>query len=357
MVRLSLILISLFSATVDSKQLRSQQRELHDEMQFNEQEYLLELSERFAEKQKVQIFGSNHSLKPQQVFHHHHMKTGGTSLDDQLECARKRLKILGGISSKYYELHECDDEEYKKCLAVTKAGKKCRAEVDSSSILSYCAPLSDLHKFGWSLDDNIFAEERRVASFTVLRNPIDRVWSMYRFSTKGCYDCRELIDIYRAVDARNVTLGLDQSCIEQLSNHQVRNLISDPSLPQETWLNQAKRNLQKQFTLIGLTEQLPETHKMLSTILPWLSENYHNNGASSGKSKPCELPHSNASPRNNGCGPNYTHKKIPRKPDKNTRRLIEKHNQLDTKLYEYAVQLFELQRRAFENRDGESVGR
>jgi hypothetical protein len=47
--------------------------------------------------------------------------------------------------------------------------------------MSYCAPLKDLPAFQWdSTKENIHA-------ITVLRDPVDRVWSMFRFQTKGCY--------------------------------------------------------------------------------------------------------------------------------------------------------------------------
>lgn len=47
--------------------------------------------------------------------------------------------------------------------------------------MSYCAPLKDLPAFQWdSTKDDIHA-------ITVLRHPVDRVWSMFRFQTKGCY--------------------------------------------------------------------------------------------------------------------------------------------------------------------------
>eukprot|EP00542_Grammatophora_oceanica_P006598 CAMPEP_0194059718 /NCGR_PEP_ID=MMETSP0009_2-20130614/69823_1 /TAXON_ID=210454 /ORGANISM="Grammatophora oceanica, Strain CCMP 410" /LENGTH=85 /DNA_ID=CAMNT_0038710381 /DNA_START=14 /DNA_END=268 /DNA_ORIENTATION=- len=62
---------------------------------------------------------------------------------------------------------------------------------------------------------------------TVLRHPVDRVWSMYRFQTRGCYKCRPLLEIYQQIDDPDAfpdESPLDSMCTNQLLNHQVRNL-------------------------------------------------------------------------------------------------------------------------------------
>ncbi len=59
----------------------------------------------------------------------------------------------------------------------------------------------------------------------MLRHPVDRVWSMFRFQTKDCFKCRSLTEFYRIMDAGNVT-EMKPTCYEQLQNHQVANLLT-----------------------------------------------------------------------------------------------------------------------------------
>mmetsp|Transcript_3663 Transcript_3663/g.8856 ORF Transcript_3663/g.8856 Transcript_3663/m.8856 type:complete len:92 (+) Transcript_3663:1375-1650(+) len=71
----------------------------------------------------------------------------------------------------------------------------------------------------------------------------------------------------------------------------------------------------------------------------------------------CPIPHSNASPDNNRCvgeGRTASHWDLPKHPDDATRQAIERHNAMDMKLYEAAVQYFELQRRAIESGEDSS---
>jgi hypothetical protein len=92
--------------------------------------------------------------------------------------------------------------------------------------------------------------------------------------------------------------------------------------------------------MIGLTEQLNATVQMAGEVFPFMKTNVD------WSEKKCELPHRNSSPKNNHCGPSNTHWDLPAHPDEETRKAIEAHNQLDMKLYEAAVQHFELQKRA-----------
>merc|ERR1712151_1196172 len=88
--------------------------------------------------------------------------------------------------------------------------------------MSYCAALKYLEEFGWWHNGN---EENSVKAFTVLRHPVDRVWSMYRFQTKNCYQCIPLKEIYEKIDNDEDT-GLDALCLDQIRNHEVNNLLS-----------------------------------------------------------------------------------------------------------------------------------
>lgn len=62
-------------------------------------------------------------------------------------------------------------------------------QTSDSNVMSYCASLHAVRTFGWKGVDKV----------TVIRNPIDRAWSMYRFSLQGCYRCREMKDVLKTV--------------------------------------------------------------------------------------------------------------------------------------------------------------
>jgi hypothetical protein len=210
--------------------------------------------------------------------------------------------------------------------------------VEKSAIMTYCAPLFQANQFDWA----------NSSAVTVLRHPVDRVWSMYRFETKGCYQCIELKDYYQHVDDGTVGELYDRRdesklCVAQLLNHQTRNFLTSPmsqDFTEEDQIHEALYNLQNRFTVVGLTEELQATVQMLGQAFPWLAEHMKDSETS------CFLPHANASPSNNRCGPGNTHWDLPPHPDEETRQAIIEHNQLDMQLYETAVQHFELEKRA-----------
>ena len=112
-------------------------------------------------------------------------------------------------------------------------------------------------------------------------------------------------------------------------------------------VQEAVDNMKDFFTIIGITERLPETAELLGTTFPWMnlepSEEYETTSQ-------CELPHANASPKNNRCGEDgKSHWDLPKQPDQETYDLIVKHNALDMELYEAAVAYFELQVKALES--------
>jgi hypothetical protein len=189
---------------------------------------------------------------------------------------------------------------------------------------------------------------------------------MYRFQTRICYKCIPLEEIYDLIDTqgqnatvtvRNHTQQFDDLCLDQLQNHEVRNLLTttnwrtkhpyDDEETQNAMIEEAIRNMKKYFTVIGLTEEMQTTAQILGTVFPWLNETIP------GTTKACPVPHDNKSPANNMCvengrGKPRTHWALPDQPDEETRRKILQHNQMDLKLYEAAVSYFELQKRAFE---------
>lgn len=298
------------------------------------------------------------TLARQQFVHLHHMKTGGTSMDSLIHCGMSRLQKQQSKSSTmsipYANLHECSPMRYQSCLS--QRDQRCWDQVANSSILSYCAPLKDLPTFTWnkeqtsvSLDNNAATEMSSSSSFdalTVLRHPVGRVWSMYRFQTKACYQCKSLQRIYQEIDDGVFEQHEGSVCQEQLTNHQTRNLLTsnvtmdDPTLSEDDLVALAVADLQDFFTVIGLTEDMTATHQIVGRVFPWLAETLPDSDTT------CPMPHANASPRNNYCGPNNTHMELPDHPDAETEALIRKHNALDLRVYEEALKIFDAQKQA-----------
>jgi len=293
------------------------------------------------------------TMVPHQFLHLHHMKTGGTSMDRILRCSMDRLKKEANYDVPYFSIHECSRKRFDLCL--TDPENSCRDRMKKASVMSYCAALKYLDEFGWWHESN---EENKVKAFTVLRHPVDRVWSMFRFQTKNCYKCMPLKEIYEKLDAGEDT-GLDKLCLDQIQNHEVNNLLST-EWPHEVteldvenndehaelsnkMIDQAVENMKEFFTVIGVTEDLTGTASILGTVFPWMhidgSEEY-------GTTSKCELPHANASPSNNRCGEGETHWDLPDHPDQETIDLIVKHNAMDMVLYEAAVSYYEIQKKA-----------
>ena len=318
-------------------------------------------------------------LRPRQFVHLHHMKTGGTSVDKILSCARERLSLqqdstsLGKarINVSYTSIHECARGKFANCLA--NVNDPCRNDIHQATTMSFCASLAHLAPLGWDWDGqdtttdgtttdgttSSTTSRRRPPPFhavTVLRHPVDRVWSMFRFETKKCYLCKNLTDFYDQVD-RGETEGLDDLCVAQLINHQTTNLLRTTTTSTATTASSDEEKVQEAietmtsfFTLIGLTEELTLTTQMLGYTFPWLNKTIDNSR------KRCGLTHSNPTPSNNYCQHTLradgttlaTHWDLPDHPDEATRMAIEAHNQLDLRLYDAAVQYFALQKQVWE---------
>jgi hypothetical protein len=300
--------------------------------------------------------GTTQQLEHRQFLHLHHMKTGGTSMDIYLRCAMERLKKDQNYTIPYGSIHECNKLSYDRCTSGNDS--RCQQRLANAAMMSYCAPLKDLPKFSWSALENgvNVTTPPSHGAITVLRHPVDRVWSMFRFQTKACFKCMNLTDIYEMMDAGDLS-QLEPTCYQQLQNHQAANLLSTEWLEQnilssdnstdagedenfDAKLAEAIENMKSFFTVIGLTEHLETTIEIAGQVFPWMKPQV------AWSDKKCDLAHANSSPRNNGCGEGHTHWDLPAHPDEETRAAIEAHNQLDLKLYAAAVQHFELQKRA-----------
>jgi len=276
-----------------------------------------------------------------QFLHLHQMKTGGTSMDHRLKCAMNRLKQDKNLTFSYGNIHECSQTRYNRCR--DGEDPACMKRITNASILSYCAPLKDLKQFEWdtSTDD--------IRAITVLRNPVDRVWSMFRFQTKSCYKCMNLTHVYDLID-QGETDEFKDICMKQLMNHETANMLSQTELlhqnngeyqiePRASQLvTEAVDNMKSFFTAIGLTEELEQTVNLFGAIFSWFQTEVE------WSDKTCDLTHDNSSPSNNRCGADgKSHLELPSTPDEETRKAIEEHNQLDIAVYEAAVQHFQHQ--------------
>lgn len=281
-----------------------------------------------------------------QFLHLHHMKTGGTSLDGLIHCGMQRLReTTKTLNLNYSNIHECGYQRYQKCIH--GEDPSCVERIKNAGILSYCAPLHDLQpSFGWNLTIH--------SAITVLRHPVNRVWSMFRFQTKSCYSCRPLLEVYEEIDAGNSTLS--ENCMQQLLNHQTRNLLAEKTdIPDDAEQAEAAiRNMKAFFTMIGLTEDMTSTSKMVQAVFPWLAKSLdldsaiENSGSLVGvrtSHQTCEMGHKNASPKNNRCL-DGKHWDLPDHPDEATTAAILKHNSIDLKVYEAGIRLFEQQKQA-----------
>lgn len=182
---------------------------------------------------------------------------------------------------------------------------------------------------------------------------------MFRFQTKNCFKCQPLKDLYEKYDLGEDT-GLDDLCLNQLLNHETNNLLSsqfpvgvdkldpenDPAHQKiaDNMVAEAIDNMKGFFTVIGITEELSETSKVLGSAFPWMTQ--EGNAELYNSTLNCTLSHANKSPSNNRCGAGNTHWALGDHPDEETRAMIEKHNFMDMKLYESAVAYFELQKQA-----------
>lgn len=293
------------------------------------------------------------TMVPHQFLHLHHMKTGGTSIDRLLRCSMERLKREANYEVPYYSIHECSRTRFATCL--TDSENRCRPIMKKASVMSYCAALKYLDEFGWWHNRN---EGNKVKAITMLRHPVDRVWSMFRFQTKKCYECKPLKEIYQQLEAGE-DAGIDKLCRDQLLNHEVNNLLSseyplevseldvenneEHAELSEKMIQEAIDNMKDFFTVIGITEEISTTASILGTVFPWMDLD---GSEEHGTTSQCKLSHANASPTNNRCGKDNTHWELPNHPDQETYDLIAKHNAMDMKLYEAAISYFALQKKA-----------
>jgi len=334
--------------------LRHQRKEEHvtttnssilSSIEETQQAHLLSLAKRMIPR-NLDTGNSTHPASPAQFFHLHHMKSGGTSLSNWIGCAKSRLEQQQQQEQQQQEnrsiripltgLSECSWSSYHHCIK--NENDSCRKRIESAAMMNYCSPLAVTNYFNWTHADAV----------TMMRHPVHRVWSMFRFQTNSCFKCTNLTQVYEDINSGNIEKYGGGVCLAQLSNHITRNLLKNinvhdldkAQLDEHEMLTDAIDSIRNRFTVVGIMERLEESIQMFGFSFPWLSEEME------GTDKVCKFPHENSSPSNNRCGPGRTHWELPSDPDEETRRAIEEHNQLDIKVYEAALEQFELQKEA-----------
>ncbi|KAL7467559.1 hypothetical protein ACHAXS_007813 [Conticribra weissflogii] len=353
---------------------------------------------------------------PKQFMHMHHMKTGGTSMDTLIYCAlRRQREVNHGVDINYQSLSECGPR-VKICMdhladelnatvienvffrndesgnpvedeKFDPADESLNIPIDDlnvcstaeANVMSYCASLHAVRTFGWKDVDKI----------TVIRNPIDRAWSMYRFTLQSCYDCQPMSDVLERVangtfgskrsdqhydensEGRKFVYSPNDSCAVQMIGHQATNLLSslelynvanDIRFPREKEIaEEAVKNLREEFTWIGLTDRLEESTNAFREVFPFLTENLSKEakrleeemrgygldvpenpfGLSENYDdlRGCPLEHANAG-RDPTCGT--------KEMDDYTISLVKKLSNRDVAVYKAAVERFEIQMEVLE---------
>ena len=247
-------------------------------------------------------------------------------------------------------------------------------KTSEANVMSYCASFHAVKTFGWEGVDKV----------TVIRDPIDRAWSMYRFTLNSCYKCQEMKDVLHRVengtftsrkergsDTQKFVYDPNDSCAVQMIGHQATNLIGDIDLynaandvrfPREKEIiDEAVWNLRHDFTWIGITDKIQESIEGFRAVFPFLAENLNEATAAitdvletSGEhvedgrfslpedykdGKGCPFQHRNAG-KDPTCGT--------KEMDDETISLIKKLSNRDVAVYKAAVERFELQEEVLE---------
>ncbi|MFW5799708.1 MAG: sulfotransferase family 2 domain-containing protein [Spirochaetota bacterium] len=162
---------------------------------------------------------------------------------------------------------------------------------------------------------------------TILRNPIERVVSLYYFILR-----REKHYLYKKVKGINLYefVTADFSKPNQniqtrfLSTQDPRNFNQKETISSDD-LKKAKNHLKKYFSLIGILEKYDMFINMLSKLYKWDINNYKKQNVTPNRPKTEEL-------------------------EEKTLNKIKELNKYDIELYEYAKELFEKQLKSYTDR-------
>jgi len=162
--------------------------------------------------------------------------------------------------------------------------------------------------------------------FTILRDPVDRIISYYYYVLQNPYHY-----LFDEVTSKNISLKdfVDSGISWEQSNGQtclisgIEETISGTSYGNYGHLSPdvleiAKKNLQDYFTVVGLSERFDESLLLLKRTFGWKNIRYKKQNVNRKRLRKADIPN-------------------------DTLRLIERYNELDIELYNFAKQLFERQ--------------
>ena len=162
--------------------------------------------------------------------------------------------------------------------------------------------------------------------FTMLRDPVDRVISGYYYVFQNPFHY-----LFDEVTSRNMSLkdfvssGISwaqsngQTClISGIEETMLGTSYGNYGHLSPYVLEVAKKNLQDYFTVVGLSERFDESLLLLKRTFGWKNIQYTKQNVNRKRLRKAEIPN-------------------------DTLRLIEKYNELDIELYNFAKQLFERQ--------------
>jgi len=159
-----------------------------------------------TKKMLLQMPASEACVPPGQVIFHHVMKTGGVSVRDYLECHCRQERCGIWRDDGHRDLDPNLDSQCPPAICTTHA--------DYPDVLA---------------EDRCGEKFSNAKHFTMLRNPVERVWSFYNYVRRYYkpFQERSLESILRNLGKENLNAGLKASesckyCVDQLSNHMVR---------------------------------------------------------------------------------------------------------------------------------------
>ena len=158
---------------------------------------------------------------------------------------------------------------------------------------------------------------------TILRDPIDRVISLYYYIKRSPdHHLNQIINNSKMTlekfVANEITTEINDAQTRILYGEKSHNIAFGETFPE--MLDTAKRNLKQYFEVVGVMEEFDKTLVLIQEALKWKTPYYIKQNVTKNRISKIDLP-------------------------KETLTLIKKYNELDLELYEYAKKLFSLKMR------------